>query len=259
MRIVSLVPSLTRTVCDLGFQNQIVGCTNFCVDPPGLFKEAKFVGGTKDADLNIIKSLKPDLILLHKEENPLELISACEKICSCWTSEITSLDETIGELREVSKYFGDKAEVLANKIEAELNKVTAKIGKKKKKRKPKAIYLIWEEPYFAVGQHTYIDGLLKLMGIDNALVVNGLTDRYPKIDPLDYISSDLFLLSSEPFSFRKRNADKLIEMGCDSKKIWKIDGKLMSWYGSLSLEFLKKLSEFDKTLLMKPFYFEGPI
>ena len=69
MKIISLVPCLTELLCELGLKDSIVGCTNYCVRPLGLHKTAKLIGGTKDPDIDLIRSLEPTHLVVNREEN----------------------------------------------------------------------------------------------------------------------------------------------------------------------------------------------
>src|SRR4051812_30672051 len=68
-RIVSIVPSQTELLYDLGLHEEVVGITKFCIHPVEWFRTKTRVGGTKKLDFEKIKSLNPDLIIGNKEEN----------------------------------------------------------------------------------------------------------------------------------------------------------------------------------------------
>ena len=74
MRVVSLVPSLTQTLFDLGLTtDEVVGRTPWCIHPKDKVEQVMIVGGTKTPNLNKIRNLEPDLIVMDKEENPFEI------------------------------------------------------------------------------------------------------------------------------------------------------------------------------------------
>ena len=81
-RIVSLVPSQTELLVDIGLEDSIVGITKFCVHPSHLRKFKTVVGGTKQIHVEKIKALKPDIILCNKEENTKEIVEICQEILS---------------------------------------------------------------------------------------------------------------------------------------------------------------------------------
>src|SRR5690554_2995659 len=79
-RIVSLVPSQTELLVDLGLRDNIVGVTKFCVHPNKLRKEKTIVGGTKNVHFEKVTALNPDIVICNKEENTEEIVIELEKI-----------------------------------------------------------------------------------------------------------------------------------------------------------------------------------
>ena len=74
MRVISLVPSLTLTLAELGLDaSQLVGRTPWCIHPADYIKDVQVVGGTKTPNLHQIRNAKPALVLLDREENPKEV------------------------------------------------------------------------------------------------------------------------------------------------------------------------------------------
>ena len=57
-RIISLVPSQTELLVDLGLKSKLVGITKFCVHPQELRKEVAVVGGTKELHYDKNQSIK---------------------------------------------------------------------------------------------------------------------------------------------------------------------------------------------------------
>jgi len=71
-RIVSLIPSITETLCHLGLADALVGVTAYCVEPRAVVREKTRIGGEKDPDLTAIRALQPDLVIANVEENVRE-------------------------------------------------------------------------------------------------------------------------------------------------------------------------------------------
>src|SRR6476469_3038205 len=108
-RIVSLVPSLSETVVTQGLREELVGCTQFCIEPPDLHRTAKVVGGTKDFDLNEIRTLNPTHILANQEENPRELIEELQKEFPLLLTFPKSPYDVPSMLRDMEKFLGTEA------------------------------------------------------------------------------------------------------------------------------------------------------
>ena len=78
-RIISLVPSITLLLFDMGLEKNIVGRTKFCIHPKEKINSIPTIGGTKNSDIQKIKQLNPDLIFATKEENEKETIDELKK------------------------------------------------------------------------------------------------------------------------------------------------------------------------------------
>lgn len=236
MRIVSLVPSLTETVCELGLRAQVVGCTSFCVRPPGLQRQATLVGGTKDPDLEAIFALSPTHVLVNDEENKPEHIEALrQRVPTLSTFPKTPLDVP-GMLREIGTFLDCDAEGFARRVERGIAAVKHATVTKK------FLYYIWREPYMVAAPDTYISAMMGLAGWVNAVPPGSV--RYPvlTVDEARGLNPELILLSSEPYPFRRRDAERLKGEWPDAPEMVKADGQLFSWYGTLAVEALEQLA-----------------
>ena len=177
-RIVSLVPSQTELLVDLGLSNAIVGVTKFCVHPKHIRSSKVVVGGTKNVKVEKIRALEPDIILCNKEENSKALIEQLEPIAPVHISDIYSIDDCLELLQQYGQIFEvtGKAESLALKIEDQLQDF---IGFVQDHKKLKVAYFIWKDPWMVVGKHTFIDHILVLNNYEN---VFGNLERYPEIN-----------------------------------------------------------------------------
>lgn len=233
-KIVSLVPSQTELLVDLGLKDAIVGITKFCVHPEDLRKEKKVVGGTKQVHYDQIQKLSPDIILCNKEENTLEMVLQLEKIAPVHVSDVKNISDSLGLIRQYGQLFDvdQKASEIQASIEVQLRNFRRFVENQPKR---KVAYLIWKKPWMAAGNDTFIDYLLSLNNFEN--IYRHEKARYPEID----ISSirdrhvDLILLSTEPFPFKIKHKKKLQEKLLDQKIII-VDGEYFSWYGSRLLQ-----------------------
>ena len=222
-RIVSLVPSQTELLVDLGLRDKIVGVTKFCIHPKGLKKEKTVIGGTKNFHFDKIESLQPDLIIGNKEENYQEGIEKLAEKFPVWMSDIYTLEDAyrmimcVGELTDTSIQAVQIVSQIKDGLEKEF------------KLKGSAVYLIWKDPLIAIGSNTFIDSMLEKAGFNN--LIN--QSRYPEVDLEEIVklNPEFLLLSSEPFPFKEKHIlffqEKL------PKTIIKMaDGEMFSWYGS---------------------------
>jgi len=238
-RIISLVPSQTELLIALGLRNNLVGITKFCVHPQNLKSEIPIVGGTKNVNFEKIKSLRPDIIICNKEENTKDMVKELEKIAPLWISDIETIDDSIQMIIQLGEIFNknSKASEIASKIDFEVNKFREFL---KSFNTKKVLYLIWKNPYMAAGKSTFIDSLLQENKYEN--IFSDASDRYPEVDPEDFLKADLILLSTEPYPFKK--ADVTAFTNEFKKEVKLVNGEFFSWYGSRlcsAFEYFKTL------------------
>jgi len=237
VRIVSLVPSLSETLCDLGWRDSLIGCTQFCVEPKDLHRSATRIGGTKTPDLDLIRSLCPTHILANQEENPREPVLELAKDIPTLVTFPRSPEDVPGMLRDIGRFLqaSEKAEPWALAIEKALCK--QRLGKSRR-----FLYLIWQKPYMAAGPDTYISKTLEAIGWVNAF--SG-PERYPTLDHdrMRACHPDIILLSSEPYPFRNRDAKRFLEEWPEAPELARIDGQLLSWFGTKTLKAIQLLQQ----------------
>ncbi|MBA6155653.1 ABC transporter substrate-binding protein [Tenacibaculum sp. S7007] len=233
-RIISLVPSQTELLVDLGLENSIVGVTKFCIHPLGLKKTKTIVGGTKTINIEKIKSLNPDIILCNKEENTKEIVKACEQIAPTHVSDIYDLKDA----KELINQYGEilSCETSALKINEELEyKINDFKQFIKNQKTIKVAYFIWRSPWMVAANSTFINHLLQLNNFKN---IYANKERYPEVD-IEIMTQEskpeLILLSSEPYPFKEIHIQEIQKHNPNSK-ILLVDGELFSWYGSRLLK-----------------------
>lgn len=240
-RIISLVPSQTELLVDLGLESSIVGMTKFCVHPIHLKEEKVIVGGTKQVHFDRIIDLKPDIILCNKEENTKEMIQELEKIATVHISDIYTIGDTLDLIKLYGILFSkeDVATVLINNISEKISDFEDFIKDRPKKS---AAYFIWKNPWMVAAKDNFIDELLRLNGLENYF---GHLSRYPEVvlDASLPENAELVLLSSEPFPFKEEHIQE-IRPFFPKATIQVVDGEMFSWYGSRLL----KAFDYFKTL-----------
>ncbi|MES2678736.1 MAG: helical backbone metal receptor [Bacteroidota bacterium] len=238
-RIISLVPSQSELLWDLGLGNKLVGITKFCIHPAEMFAKVERVGGTKTLDIDKIRSLKPDLIIGNKEENEKSQIELLQKEFNVWMSDIVTFEQSFEMIGCLGKIFENetRAEELIKSIAESLERVKNNFSGQR------ILYFIWNKPYMVAGSGTFIDHVLTYLGFENAAAP---FQRYPRLseEDLHKINPELCFLSSEPFPFKKQHIIEMQEQ-LPAAKIRIVDGEVFSWYGSRLLrlgDYVKKLS-----------------
>ncbi|MBS1599854.1 MAG: ABC transporter substrate-binding protein [Bacteroidetes bacterium] len=241
-RIVSLVPSQTELLYDLGLNKEITGITKFCVHPNHWFRQKPRVGGTKNVDMKIIASIQPDLIIANKEENEKTQIEFLAENYPVWISDISTLDQAlhmIGSLGEITDRKDEAKKMIAT-ITDKFEKLSENIQQSTFRKNVTSAYLIWRNPYMSVGGDTFIHDMMNRCGFKNIFAND---TRYPEINigQLKIQSGhqatgcQLLLLPSEPFPFTKKHIDELQPL-LPGTKIILVDGEMFSWYGSRLLQ-----------------------
>ncbi|MDB5284748.1 MAG: transporter, substrate-binding protein [Bacteroidota bacterium] len=237
-RIVSLVPSQTELLFDLGLNDEVIGLTRFCIHPTEYVKDKAKIGGTKKFDIEKIKSLQPDLIIGNKEENYKEGIIELQKHFPVWMSDIFTLADSYNMMKEVARITdrekaGEKlVDEIKNSFADYVHPAPA----------PNCAYFIWRKPYMVAANNTFINHMLGVFGVKN---VFENANRYPEINPVTLadLTPRFIFLSSEPYSFSEKHFDEFRAF-CPTAKVVLVDGEMFSWYGSrlkLSAAYFKEL------------------
>lgn len=233
MKIVSLCPSLTELVFDLGAGDSLVGRTKFCVHPADRVEGVEKVGGTKNPKIERVVELAPDVVLMNEEENRADdaraLTDAGLRVHS---SMPRTAADTAAMVRSIGVVLACSRE--AERIAADIERRADRVRRDAAKYPPiRYACLIWREPLMTVSDDTFIAGLLELPGGQN--VFGSQADRYPAITPDELHAADPLrvLLPNEPFPFQEKHIDELAALSRLPRDRFRLaDGELLSWHGS---------------------------
>ena len=167
-RIISLVPSQTELLYDLGLEDMIVGITKFCVHPYHFKSTKKRVGGTKKVHYEKIRLLQPDIIICNKEENTREIVEELRKICTVWVTDIITIEDNFKMITDFGQIFNCRTEAQKwnDKLAFGLEDFRNFIKNRSESRWKKVAYFIWKDPYMVAGNDNFINELLKLNHFD---------------------------------------------------------------------------------------------
>jgi ABC-type Fe3+-hydroxamate transport system substrate-binding protein len=202
-----------------------VGLTKFCIHPREKVKKKTIIGGTKSFHFEVIRQLRPDLIIGNKEENYPDGIRELQQHYPVWMSDMVNLEEALAMISEVGSITAAAAGAAS---------LTAAIRREFTALPPAdllpAAYFIWKEPYMAVGQGTFIQDMLQRAGFANVFQSRS---RYPEVSPeeIRQAKPQVILLSSEPYPFREKHLAEFRQM-CPGALVKLVDGEMFSWYGS---------------------------
>jgi ABC-type Fe3+-hydroxamate transport system substrate-binding protein len=242
-RIISVVPSQTELLFDLGLNSEIIGITKFCIHPADRVPNRTKIGGTKKIKLDLIESLNPDLIIGNKEENSKEDIEMLMARYPVWMSDIYRLEDACKTISDIGQLVDrvPEASYLNHLIDAgfrDLQTLALQNG-----IKVSAAYLIWKDPFMAAGQNTFINDIMEKNGFRNVVKDN----RYPMMEPSEIaaLAPDVVFLSSEPYPFREKHVEELGKL-LPGVKIVLVDGEMFSWYGSRLVKAVEYFFHFQK-------------
>lgn len=219
-RIVSLVPSQTELLYDLGLDQEVVGITKFCIHPEHWRHRKTIVGGTKNVDIKAVDSLQPDLIIGNKEENIKSDIDQLSRH-KVWISDVSELESAYKMIESIGELTGTEAK--AASIVYEIRESFSSLPIFERKR---ALYLIWKKPWMAAGNDTFINEMMTKAGLINVIS----EPRYPKLSSLD-LDVETVLLSTEPYPFKEQHVEEIQKL-LPKAKVILVNGEMFSWYGS---------------------------
>ena len=258
LRIVSLVPSLTELLCDLGLGNSIVGRTGFCIHPGEEVARIAKVGGTKDVNVEKIRQLAPTHLIVNIDENEKSTVEALEAfVPHVIVTHPQKPRDNLGLYRLFGEVFACERE--ADRLHARFEAAwQALMDTRASASWPtrRVLYLIWKDPWMTIARDTYIATMLDAIGWSQIAVDDARDEtvpsslRYPAID-LERAArdADLVLLSSEPYRFTDSHVASLSTLG---REVRLVDGEMMSWYGSRAIAGLGYLGTLASSQVVVP-------
>ena len=239
--IISLVPSLTELLFDLGLGDQVIGRTRFCIHPKGEAEKKPVIGGTKNPNLEKIRELNPGVIIANKEENRQEDVEELERDFEVIVTEIDTIEEALFTIHDIGWSFSvqEKAKKLIQSIQQEMERVPDEPAMT-------AAYFIWRDPWMSVGHDTYIHSVMKHWNLEN---VYADKSRYPNttLYELSLKKPELILLSSEPYPFKENHIKEVRDI-CRGSNIVLVNGEWFSWYGSRMQKGFRNLNIFRRAI-----------
>ena len=248
-RIISLVPSLTELLFDLGLGSQVVGRTGWCVHPSPQVRQVKSLGGPKRINLRKFAALAPTHAVLNIDENPKEMSEQIARlgVCPVVTHPIAP-EDNLALYRLFGGLFGREREAAA--LTERFAQASARLGMAAKTLPiRRVLYLIWMNPWMTVSADTYISRLLA--AANWTTLGHDPNQRYPNIelDERRVAEADLILFATEPFPFQERHVAEFIRRFPGAAgKAHLVGGDMLSWYGSRAIPGLDYLRELAVTL-----------
>ncbi len=258
LRIVSLVPSLTEAIAGFGLLDRLIGRTRYCVEPAGQIEGVETVGGTKDPDVNRIVALRPDLVIVNREENRRE---DCEALEAAGVPVHVTHPRSLGEAVEMLEVLGgvlgtDEGARLAAACRSAMARVGEAVAGRERRR---AFCPIWRRPWMSFRDSTYVGDMLSRSGCLNIFGQSQSRDEgkpggggegrgepggeaggkgrsedgdFFEISLEEVVAArpEVVLLPDEPYTFEAKHGEELSRAGIEAYIVL-IDGKDLAWYG----------------------------
>ncbi len=186
-RIVSLAPSLTETLYALGAGDRLVGVTNYCDYPADALAKPK-IGEMLNPNLERITALRPDLVLITKEGNRRDTLTALEHLnIPTFAVETERMEDISRMFRDVGRAVGEAAAgvSLANALDQHVARVQRSIAGRPVRR---VLMVIWLQPMVTVGRGTFLNDLLERAGARS--IADTDSQPWPKLSVEEIVRSD---------------------------------------------------------------------
>ncbi|MDI7268795.1 MAG: helical backbone metal receptor [Myxococcota bacterium] len=255
-RVVSLVPSLTETVCALGAGPALVGRTRYCVEPAERLSDVPVVGGAKDPDLRAVLALRPTLVIMGVDENRREdydrLRAAGAQIL---VANVRSVIDVPAVVMEIGKRLGTvgAARTMAAEIEGAYATVVSFVGEIQRASAQPLLHSfcpVWRDPWIVASVGTYVADVLSCVGLPSLFHTpreGPAASFYREVTPGEVVDMDpgVVLLPSEPYPFGPDDRDEVLSWPLRAsvdEQVHLVDGRMLTWYGARTASALHALS-----------------
>jgi ABC-type Fe3+-hydroxamate transport system substrate-binding protein len=249
-RIVSLVPSITETLIEIGAGNRVVGITNYCIHPARAVDNIPRLGGPKSISLEKIDALQPDLVITDKEENRETNIEPLRGKYPMFVTYVRSVEQAlkmVTDLGLLTRTLPKAAEIVDSCRQllatAEPAIVSAPLA---------TACFIWRDPWIAVGPDSYPGDLIERFGFRN--VFTREDGRYPEtdLDDVAELGAEAILLLSERYAFgepERKEIDGFFSTNGRRPRVLVVDGSYLTWFGYRTIQGLRFLRQTKAKLL----------
>ncbi|MBL7993946.1 ABC transporter substrate-binding protein [bacterium] len=242
-RVISLIPSITETLFDLGVGDAVAGISKYCIHPAEAVKGKRNVGGQKNPDFDEIAEIDPDLIILNREENKPEHIDYLSRRYKTWITYPKSVSDAEQLLLELGHVFG--AESKASEF-AEQIRNSVKQLRSNRMTKLRTLYLIWRNPWMSINHDTFIHQVMDIHQLEN--VYRDHAQRYFNVtaEDIEAANPDVIILPDEPYHFLEKHKHEFSHLAVSAVKnerIFLADGTYFCWYGSRTAKASRYIQE----------------
>lgn len=264
LRVVSLVPSWTSSLIDLGLGDKLIGITDYCQVSGSKLEQLVRVGGPKTPLVEKIVSLKPDLIIANQEENGREEVEElAASDLPVWLTFPQTVRAMLDDLRTAASLFrSDAALAKIQTLEQSMEWVEYAA---QNQRPVRTFSPIWQDRldsgeywWMTFNASTYSHDIIRICGGHNVFEdrkrrypllaefgrameesPEGRDTRYPRVSYEEIIETqpEVILLPDEPFNFTGQAFQEFTSLfehtpAGREGRIYQIDGSLIHWPGT---------------------------
>jgi len=271
-RVVSLVPSMTQSLIDLGAAEALVGVTDYC-PLPAAASAVDRVGGPRDFSPETVAGLNPDLVIADQEENSRQGVEALEAAgLSVWLTFPKSVEQVIQLLHTIVRLFRLQQAM----AQIQVLEVTLDWMRRADTSHRRVFCPIWFEAasdgpwWMTFNADTYAHDVLRWCGGHNVFAERqrrypleadlgrGGAEaplerdvRYPRVTLAEIVGAapEVILLPDEPFTFAQSHEAELVSLlgetpAVRSGRVHRVDGTLIAWPGTRTARALAELPSY---------------
>lgn len=177
-RIISLAPSVTESLYELGLEENVKAITAYC--PKGTTKKEN-IGTLLEPNIEKIIFLKPDLIISTKEGNNKSVIEKIQRLgCRVYVMDtVSNFEEICSNFLNLGTYL-KKKETAKKIIQTAKNELAEILVKTKNKETEKIFWEIGAQPLFSTGKKSFVNNYNKFLGTTN--IFEDIDMRYPNVN-----------------------------------------------------------------------------
>jgi iron complex transport system substrate-binding protein len=279
-RVISLVPSLTESLFELGFGSSVIGITDYCTHPSNDLTSLLRLGGPKNPNIKEIISLRPDLILVNKEENSRRTVeSLLEAGMPVWITFPRSIRAALDILWTLTGIY--QSPIAAVRLETIERAVKWNELAIQDERPIRYFCPIWQETtaeglqwWMTFNQDTYAADVLRVvgglnvfserqrryplsadLGLEQGQDPGEADTRYPRVTLQEILQAEpeLILLPNEPFNFTEADLSEIQQLMCETPagklgRIYRVEGSLITWHGTRLARAISELPSLIRKL-----------
>jgi len=198
-RVVSLAPSVTDTLVELGFGDRLVGVSDFCVPPPEL--QLRRVGGLLNPDLEVIRTLHPDILIGTTSGNDPALASQAEALgLPLYILNTPDVSAVLASVESLADLLGDSArgERLAADLRRRLAAVEERVAGG---TRPRILFVVWAEPLVVPGSGAFLTDAIRRAGGDSVTADQAVAHPTFSVESAVALRPEVILTTEENAAF----------------------------------------------------------